>query len=87
GDANDSTIFRIGGGIVRARMVSIVVLCCCGESSLEVRSYEHVYGFGLISWNLKKGKEPTVEPAGRCLWPNNTGLLQRASASVDDEQN
>ncbi|GJY62779.1 putative ribonuclease H-like domain-containing protein [Tanacetum coccineum] len=27
----------------------------------------------------------TVVPAGRCLWPNSTGLLQRASASADDK--
>ncbi|GJS19642.1 hypothetical protein Tco_0448274 [Tanacetum coccineum] len=39
------------------------------------------------SWNLKNGKKPTVEPAGRCLWPNSTGLLQRAPASADDELN
>ncbi|GKB38880.1 hypothetical protein Tco_0883822 [Tanacetum coccineum] len=37
------------------------------------------------SWNLKNGKTLTVVPAGRCLWPNSTGLLQRAPASADDE--
>ncbi|GJX70904.1 hypothetical protein Tco_0308075 [Tanacetum coccineum] len=30
-------------------------------------------------------KRPTVEPACRCLWPNSTGLLQRAPANADDE--
>ncbi|GKC47268.1 hypothetical protein Tco_1064990 [Tanacetum coccineum] len=67
-----------GGGIVRARVVSIVAWCGCGEASLEV---------SLKSWNLKNGKKPTVEPAGRCLWPNNIGLLQRAPANADDELN
>ncbi|GJY38773.1 hypothetical protein Tco_0425137 [Tanacetum coccineum] len=41
----------------------------------------------LKRWNLKNGKKPTVEPAGRCLSPDSTGLLQRAPASADDGQN
>ncbi|GJV14576.1 hypothetical protein Tco_1359899 [Tanacetum coccineum] len=64
-----------GGGIMRARMVSIVTWCGYGEASLEV------------SWNLKNGKKPTVEPIGRCLWPNSTGLLQRAPTNAYDELN
>ncbi|GJW29549.1 hypothetical protein Tco_0046424 [Tanacetum coccineum] len=77
-DAQGSTMFGIGGGIMRARVMSIVAWCCCDESSLEV-------SFGLKSWNLKNGKKLTVEPAGRCLWLNNTGLLQRAPTSADHE--
>ncbi|GJW56854.1 hypothetical protein Tco_0103585 [Tanacetum coccineum] len=38
GDAKGSTMFDIGGGIVSARVVSIMAWCCCGEASLEVRS-------------------------------------------------
>ncbi|GJV30301.1 hypothetical protein Tco_1386749 [Tanacetum coccineum] len=36
-------------------------------------------------WNLKNSKTLTVVPAGQCLWPNSTDLLQRAPASADDE--
>ncbi|GJW97402.1 hypothetical protein Tco_0179210 [Tanacetum coccineum] len=55
GDAKGSTMFGIGGGIVSARVVSIVAWCCCGEASLEVRSIHHSLLF------LAKKMEKTLE--------------------------